>query len=263
MTALHESVQTIRFIEELALNGWPALTTLCYDGWLLRFANNYTRRANSVSPLYESSLDLHEKIRYCEAVYAQYGQSAIFKLTEATHPPDLDQVLNDQGYAVASPSTVMVLDTLDDQPAPEYQDVVLLYEITSGWIDNFVALSGTAQANIPTMRQMLASIHFPKAFITLNEGSKPVAMGMAVIERGYVCFNDIVVAADKRQQGYGLQLMRHLIAWAKANSAAYGYLQVLSDNHPAIRLYTRLGFHEGYRYWYRVKQTNVDMRSAF
>ena len=117
MTAIHGSVQSILFIEELALNGWPALTTLCYDGWLLRLANGYTRRANSVSPLYDSSLDLNAKIRYCEAIYAQYGQSAIFKLTEATNPPDLDQVLNDQGYTVASPSTVMVLDSLNDQPA--------------------------------------------------------------------------------------------------------------------------------------------------
>ncbi len=263
MTAVYESVQTIRFIEELSLNGWPALTTLCYDGWLLRLANGYTRRANSVSPLYESSHDLNQKIRYCETVYARYGQSAIFKLTVAAIPGDLDQALSDQGYAIASPSTVMVLDSLSDQSAPEYQDVTLLNEIAPYWIDNFVALSGTAQANVPTMQHMLTSIRFPKAFITLSDAGKPVAMGMAVIERGYVCFNDIVVANEKRQQGYGLQLMRHLFAWAKAAGAEHGYLQVLSDNHPAIRLYTRLGFHESYRYWYRVKQTNVDMHSAF
>ena len=57
---------TIRDIEELALNAWPALQTKHYDGWVLRFANGYTRRSNAVIPLYESTLDLDEKINFCE-----------------------------------------------------------------------------------------------------------------------------------------------------------------------------------------------------
>ena len=53
----------IRHIEELALNAWPALQTLLLDGWVVRFANGYTRRANSVNPLYASEQDIDAKLR--------------------------------------------------------------------------------------------------------------------------------------------------------------------------------------------------------
>jgi hypothetical protein len=49
------------------------LQTVLYDGWLLNFANGYTRRANSVQTLYPSTLDLEEKIDYCEALYTREG----------------------------------------------------------------------------------------------------------------------------------------------------------------------------------------------
>ncbi|MDB5085123.1 MAG: family N-acetyltransferase, partial [Bacilli bacterium] len=38
-----------KMIEELTLNNWQPLQTMLYDGWLLRFAGGYTKRANSVN----------------------------------------------------------------------------------------------------------------------------------------------------------------------------------------------------------------------
>ena len=76
----------IRSIEELSLNAWPALNTAFYDGWVLRFAEGYTRRANSINPLYPSTLDPIEKIRVCEEIYAARGQDIVFKLTPACEP---------------------------------------------------------------------------------------------------------------------------------------------------------------------------------
>src|SRR6478672_4265852 len=85
-------------LEERALNAWPALQTVHYDGWVLRFAAGYTRRANSVQPLYPGALPPAEKIAYCAAVYAGRGQPPIYKLTPAAQPAVLDQALADLGY---------------------------------------------------------------------------------------------------------------------------------------------------------------------
>ena len=72
----------VRFFEELASNGHVALNVMQYDGWLLRFSNGYTGRANSVSCIYPSKLPLEEKVAYCEECYAKQGLPANFKLTE-------------------------------------------------------------------------------------------------------------------------------------------------------------------------------------
>jgi hypothetical protein len=48
----------IRFIEELSLSALPALETVFLDGWVLRFSNDYTRRANSINPLYAGTRPL-------------------------------------------------------------------------------------------------------------------------------------------------------------------------------------------------------------
>ena len=45
-------------IEELSLSAWPPLQTMVLDGWVLRFAEGYTKRPNSVNPLYASTLGL-------------------------------------------------------------------------------------------------------------------------------------------------------------------------------------------------------------
>jgi hypothetical protein len=38
-----------RILEELSLGAWPARSAVFHDGWVLRFADGYTRRANSVN----------------------------------------------------------------------------------------------------------------------------------------------------------------------------------------------------------------------
>ncbi|RYE31750.1 MAG: GNAT family N-acetyltransferase, partial [Hyphomicrobiales bacterium] len=44
--------------ERRIINAWPALSTLIVGDWVLRFANGYSGRANSATPLsYGAALD--------------------------------------------------------------------------------------------------------------------------------------------------------------------------------------------------------------
>src|SRR3954466_12000144 len=88
---------SIRQIEEFTLNAWPALRQVLLDGWVLRFADGYTGRSNSVNPIYPGTVDAGEKVRLCEQFYWQAGLPAVFKLTPDSGA-DLERLLVDRGY---------------------------------------------------------------------------------------------------------------------------------------------------------------------
>lgn len=96
----------IREIEELSMNAWPSLQTKLYDGWVLRFADGYTKRANSVNPLYESTLPMSEKIEYCEKEYGLRNLPIVFKLTHESIPEGIDAILEERCYSKVDETAV-------------------------------------------------------------------------------------------------------------------------------------------------------------
>ena len=75
---------------------------------------------------------------------------------------------------------------------------------------------------------------------------------MGVVQDKFVGLFDIVTDATYRNRGYGFQLVSDMLAWEKERGAQAAYLQVMLNNPPALRLYSKLGFKESYPYWYRI-----------
>jgi N-acetylglutamate synthase len=240
----------IQRLEELAMNAWPALQTVLDDGWVLRFAGGYTKRANSIHPLYPSSLAVDGKVEACEAIYRSRGLPAVFKLTPASRPESLDATLAARGYRLDSPTSVQTLDLNGWHRAP-----VHLPSITEAFSEEWLAaacrLGNIAEHHRPAMRQMLQSIVPARCFasICLDE---VIASGIGVEQNGFVGLFDIVTDARFRRQGYGRALVEGIIGWGQRLGAHTAYLQVVANNEPARRLYSNLGFTEIYRYWYRI-----------
>ena len=53
---------------------------------------------------------------------------------------------------------------------------------------------------------------------------------------------------------FGKVLDENILKWGRTNGAEFGYLQVLDENNPAKRLYSKIGFRDKYQYWYKIKE---------
>ncbi|MEA1855326.1 GNAT family N-acetyltransferase [Cytobacillus sp. FSL R5-0569] len=242
-----------KIIEELSLNNWQPLSTLLYDGWVLRFSNGYTKRANSINPIHYSTYDLNQKIRECEKNYSNNELSTTFKITPFVKPENLDEILEEKAYSLIDCTSVQTM-ALNGIIEPTYHSVKLDRNINIEWLDNFCRLNNVEEKNKDTMVQMLSNITTQKCFISLYYKADVIACGLGVIERDYIGLYDIVTDIKYRNQGFGEQLILNLLKWGKENGAKYSYLAVLLNNKPALRLYSKIGYSEIYKYWYRVKK---------
>jgi GNAT superfamily N-acetyltransferase len=268
------SANMIRTLEELSMNAWPALQTMLSGGWVLRFANGYTRRANSINPIYPSTRGVEEKITACEELYRAKNLRVVFKMTRAVFPENLDEILDQRGYAAEAYTSVQVCDLRSIAPPPT-RDALLSESLTqvalrretelatppaafnlyddARWVDDYCRLNAIAAQHKATMTQMLNNIAPARCFIALKEQEQVIAVGLGVAENGFVGFFDLVTDEKFRGRGFGTQLILSLLDWGKQRGARRAYLQVMLGNAPALRLYEKLGFRELYQYWYRVK----------
>jgi len=254
-----EDASFARRIEEASLNAWPALHQMLLDGWVLRFARGFTKRANSVVPLYPSARDpidpsaaaalLMKKVRFCENLYARENLAPIFRLTSIGEQSALDGVLAERGYGLVDPTLVMAC-TLDSKrdASSAFRELP-----QADWLDAYGEITGTPQSARALHGLVLNGIRTPLAFGVLTNGlEQRVACGIAVLEAELVGLFDVATHATERRKGFGRALVESLLAWGAARGARDGYLQVLEANAAARALYRQLGFVPAYRYWYRV-----------
>lgn len=237
-------------LEEVAFNGRPALQQMLFDGWLLRFANGYTKRANSVNVLYPSTLDVQEKIEYCETLYRRQGLRPIFRLTSFSPSPRLDGVLDARGYQKFDLSLVLQRDLT--VPLPVKPTVRLQqHETIAEWLTIFCHLSEVSLESHRTHEMLLDAIRMPRLLLSLVHENQVVACGLGVLDGDYFGLFDIVTGRQYRKRGFGCQLVSAMLHWAQQEGASYAYLQVVARNAPARHLYAKVGFEEQYQYWYR------------
>ena len=244
----------IKVIEELSLNSWPAIQTMLYDGWILRFANGYTKRSNSVNPLFSSLLNIEEKIQSCEKLYEKMGLDVVFKMTSRVFPRNLDRILESMGYMYDSPTSVQILE-LGNIDLSLARKAIFSEKLSREWLNDFCELIRTKDKRKFSLKKILDNIVTAKCFASFREeGQGPmICSGLGVLQGKYLGLYNIVTAVNFRDQGYGTRMVLNLLDWGKRKGAETAYLHVELINKPALKIYSRLDFREIYRYWYRIK----------
>ena len=244
--------------EELQHNAFPALRTVMYDGWAIRFGGNFTYRVNDANPMYASTLPVQEKVAYAEELYRGSGlEKAIFKIHEGMAPEDaqlLDSVLEARGYEKDRHGRIQVCPLQDFRLWPNAPQTTIEPFMTDRWLEGFLTMNGTPEDQKAAAKEMLSSIVYPIAAASVWEDGEMIACGLGVLERGYVGLYDIYVDANHRRQGLGQDICSAIMQAGKARGCHTAYLQCLTSNTGARAMYARMGYEETYAYWFRLKR---------
>jgi N-acetylglutamate synthase len=232
-------------IESASYSSWPAKELVEYDGWQLRFADGFSRRANSLLPIGRSRLDLDVKLAFSADWFEQRGMGLVVRCTPSCEP-GVDEELARRGFAREGDTSVMVADlsALDPSAIPDSTP-------DARWWDTMAELWGIRPKVRPAWRGIIERIDLSAAFGTKVVGGVGVAAGLGVLDGSWLGLFEIVVHPEQRRRGYGREVTRSLLGWGKRHGATHAYLQVVSGNEPAIRLYEDLGFRYAYPCWYR------------
>lgn len=242
-------LELIRHLEATADRAWPPAEVRAHDGWELRAAGpGIGRRVNSVAPLDAGLLPLEPKVVAAEVFYRERGLPPTFKLTAAAQPDGLEDFLVGRGYRVDAPVTILTR-SLEPSAGP-----IPCLPVTPSqeWLAANAAVPSHYGAAPAAFLDLLGRIRRPLAFASVEHRGEVAAIGMAVADGAWVGLFEIGTLPRRRRRGLATATMEHLLAWGAGRGARAAYLQVMDANAPARALYSRLGFEEAYRYWYRV-----------
>lgn len=246
-------------LESRLVNAWPSFEYQVFDGWLLRLAKGYSKRANSASPLVPGARLDEALVDHLCARFIAANVRPTFRLT-SLEAPETDALLADRGFRLIEPTLALTREVPEDCTLDAA--VTLEPKVSPRWVRETAQSYGGDKADDRVLIEIVSRIRETAVFATLSLDDRHVAWGLAVAERGYVGLFDIVVAPDLRGIGLGRRLVASLMAWGRDAGARIAYLQVREDNAVARALYESFGFAPAYRYTHRVMPGRREARDG-
>ena len=117
-------------LEGRLVNAWPSFDYQTYDGWILRLANGYSKRANSASPFVPGADLDDDLLDYMVARFVAANVRPTFRLT-SLQSSGVDLLLAGRGFKLIEPTLVLLKEIPDDctvdpsvVPSQEAQDAM-------------------------------------------------------------------------------------------------------------------------------------------
>jgi GNAT superfamily N-acetyltransferase len=236
-------------VEAVCFNAFPSLKQAILDGWLLRFSNGVSRRANSANPLRAGFARPEAVIEQIEALYRGQDQPTIFRVPSFVAA--IDEPLAARGYR-SEGETCVLYGAMDGVAAAVDPAVELSPQPGNEWLSAMAILQGHTDAQRRVYRDIVQAIALPAAFAGLRIDGHLAALAYGTVGDGLLCYESVVTDPDRRRQGLAWRIIASLAAWGREQGARGVCLQVEASNAPARALYDRFGLTtELYRYHYR------------
>ena len=244
--------------ERRALASWPPLTSQPLGEWVLRAADGFSSRLNSVLAVGDPGRPFSEA---CDAVARFYTCRSLPVWAQVVVGSAVHESFEAAGWVPARPgeadtvfclaSVAAALRSARKQLRRSTVDTEADVDVTTTAGDDWLADDARARSHPTTAARVLEGPE-QVGFAAVREGAHVVAKGRigGAHEDDWAGITDVWVSPDHRRRGLGLVVVAGLLEWAAERGATTAYLQVRGDNHAALGLYERLGFraHHTYRY---------------
>jgi N-acetylglutamate synthase len=240
-------------LERIMVDGWPPVERAELGGWLLRAADGFTGRANSVLPLGDPGVPLSAAVDYCESWYDARGLQRLFCLfgPEGFTVDDdpLGRELLARAYDSFKNTLVLTASTgalppeiphtsgarvhLDAMPSPAWWHA---------WADN--------EGTTPDVARSVLGGSPDQLFASLEVDGTLAGVARLSFAHVWAGVSAVRVAPEHRRTGVAMQLMGALADESRARRIRSVYAQVAQTNSPSMRLFERLGFSVHHEYVY-------------
>jgi N-acetylglutamate synthase len=243
----------------VAALGWRASDEERLGDWLLRAADGFTGRANSALAVGDPGTSLDAAIGEVVRWYGTRGLPAMVAVPFPGSGPyweEVDRYLAGRGWRIRPrEATVMTAApaAVPHRGPPAGVRTDLAPDPDDGWLSCY---HFHGQELPPAARTLLKSAPW-QTFASARAGGRTVAVGRVAAGAGWAGLTAVEVDPAYRRQGLASAITTALATAAADHGAAGLYLQVLTENSAARRLYQRAGFTEHHRYHYRVAPTTA------
>lgn len=237
-------VPDIAGIEKAAALAMPALETQPLGQWLMRAAQGYTGRANSVLPLGDPGMPLSKAL---ESIVDFYRSRELAPQIDVPLPigRPVARAIEDHGWIPVITSIVMTMDLPDLLAATPSVPAFDLSPTPSP--DMLAMISGRRGTLPPAALHVLTQV--PKiTFAGYAEAGTLLAMARGTVTLGWLGLFHIETAPSARRRGLARAAVGALARWASSLDARRAYLQVAEENSAAIALYHSIGFTRHHTY---------------
>ena len=242
------SLPSVHAIETAALKAWPGLEVAHDGSWVLRAANGYTKRANSVQSFNPADDDaIAARLQRAAHWFGARGLPAIFRVTPLAGTK-LREELAASDWEALEPSQTLAM-TLEPSSGADPR-LLLTPPTDPQWLDVQARLRGYDGATRERLRSLGSAIAAPAIGAVLVVDGSPVATAIAVVADHMAYTGNVITAAGERGRGYGTALMRGIHTWAVGHGARFAAINMVADNAPAQRLYAAVGYTHHYDYHY-------------
>ncbi|MBY8998612.1 MAG: GNAT family N-acetyltransferase [Candidatus Thorarchaeota archaeon] len=239
-------------MELLASRCWPPREIVNFKGWIIHWNDGVTWRANSVLPNnWDSKIGVEDVIDYVIDLYREKNTAPAFKISPASQPKGLDELLEEKGFEQRMVTHVQTA-AIEEISCLSPRLPVDLFKVTDESLDTLMYRSERERKAIEVRREIIHHIVGDKNIARVMMHGNIAGVGLGVVEGDWLGLFSIRTLPDYQRRGVAWSMNCALALWGEDHGAKQAFLQIEAENKPALELYESMGFKTMYTYWYRI-----------